>query len=208
MKNLNLDTSKELLHANIQNMNLRRHCYAVGYTLRALYEYYKSAEGTSSVEMFSKVGGIGSLGVDQWQITGILHDSDWELTTSDETKHTVLLLEWLRDYDAPEEMLNVFKSHNNKRTHLREPETLLEWSLETCDELTGFIVAVALVRPEKKLEFVEVDNVIKKFKQKEFARAVDREQISQCEVKLGISLNKFVEITLNSMKANSAELGL
>ncbi len=160
----------------MQNVNLRRHCYAVGYALRALYDYYESAEGVACVEKFSQCGGLGRLSADQWQITGILHDSDWEITTSDETKHTVLLLEWLKDYDTPEEMHNVFRSHNNKRTNLREPETLLEWSLECCDELTGFIVAVALVRPEKKLEFAEVENVLKKFKQKEFARAVDREQ--------------------------------
>ncbi|HBY10195.1 TPA: phosphohydrolase, partial [candidate division WWE3 bacterium] len=123
-------------------------------------------------------------------------------------RHTIELLEWLENYEVPTELLEVFRSHNSKTTQLRTPETQLEWTLECCDELTGFIVAVALVMPEKKLEQVTVDSVLKKFRQKEFARQVDREQISQCEEKLGISLNDFVSLTLEAMKKNSELLGL
>lgn len=192
MKQLTTETAKELLHKNMRNQNLRRHCYAVGLALKAFYNYYKS----QNIE-------TGGLNADEWEIIGILHDSDWEITTNEPHKHTIMLLDWLKEYDAPEEMLNVFRSHNTKHTNLRNPETLLEWTLECCDELTGFIVAVTLVMPNRKLADVRVENILKKFKQKEFARAVDRNQITQCKEKLNIELEKFVEITLNAMKQNS-----
>jgi predicted hydrolase (HD superfamily) len=91
---------------------------------------------------------------------------------------------------------------------LAQLEGKMEWSLETCDELTGFIVAVALVRPDKKLETVGVSSVMKKWKTKEFARAVDRSQIEQCQEKLGIPLNDFIQIALSAMQGIHGELGL
>ena len=197
MIKLTVASAKELLHSHMQNTNLRRHCYAVGLTLRAFYEVYVR-EGRD----------VGSLSADEWEIIGILHDSDWEITTPTPEQHTIVLLNWLKDYEVPEELLNVFRSHNTGFTHLRDPETLLEWTLECCDELTGFIVATALVRPDKKLTEVEVASVVKKFKQKEFARAVNREQITQCVEKLNVPLERFVEVTLTAMKNSAAELGL
>lgn len=145
---------------------------------------------------------------EQWETAGILHDADWEITKDEPTRHTVELLEWMENYNVHPELLNVFKSHNSKITKLREPQTQLEWTLECCDELTGFIVAVALVMPQKKLADVSVDSVLKKFKQKEFARQVEREQIYQCEEKLGIGIEDFVKITLTAMQKNSELLGL
>lgn len=194
---LTLDSAKKLLQTNVQNLNLQRHCFAVGKTLAAFYDLYV-AEGRPT----------GTLTREQWEIIGTLHDADWEITTDTPNKHTLLLLEWLGQYDVSEEMLNVFRSHNNPHTHLREPETLLEWTLECCDELTGFTVAVTLVRPEKQLLLVEAASVLKKFKQKEFARQVSREQIAQCESKLNIPLEKFIEITLATMQKDHELLGL
>jgi predicted hydrolase (HD superfamily) len=194
---LNINSAIELLKSNMENKNLQRHCFAVGKTLAAFYDYYK-ADGR----------GTGGLSREEWEIVGTLHDADWELTTNEPDKHTIMLLGWLEQYETSEELLNVFRSHNNPHTHLREPETLLEWTLECCDELTGFIVAVTLIRPEKQILTVEVENILKKFKQKEFARPVSREQIAQCETKLSIPLEKFVEVTLNAMKADHELLGL
>jgi predicted hydrolase (HD superfamily) len=84
----------------------------------------------------------------------------------------------------------------------------MEWALETVDELTGFIVAVALVRPEKQLATVTVESVMKKWKMTAFAAAVDRSQIAQCEEKLGIPLPDFIALTLKSMQDNHDTLGL
>lgn len=192
----------DLLHEHMQNQNLRRHCYAVGKVLSALYDYYKQKGVPANFV------DTGTLSKDEWEIVGILHDADWEITAKDESNHTKLLLDWVKDKDLPEEMVNVFKSHNNKITGLREPQTLLEWTLECLDELTGFIVAVALMMPGKTLAEVSVESVIKKFAKKDFAKAVNREQITQCEQKLGISVPEFVELTLKAMQTEHELLGL
>jgi predicted hydrolase (HD superfamily) len=197
MEELTLETAIELLHKNMENKNLRKHCYAVGKTMAGFYDFYLT-EGRD----------VGNLTREQWEIIGILHDADWEKTTNNPEKHVFQLIEWLQDYNVPEELLNTLKTHNYKMAQIREPQTLLEWTLECCDELTGFIVAVALVMPNKKLSEVSVETILKKFKQKEFARAVDRSQITQCEEKVGVDIETFVSVTLKSMQENSDLLGL
>jgi len=194
---LTIETAKELLHARMHNINLRRHCYAVGFALAEYFDYYKGINRD-----------VGGLSRDQWQIIGTLHDADWEATKEKPEEHTLELLKWLEDYDVPEEVQNVFKSHNSEITRIRKPQTTLEWTLECCDELTGFIVACALVTPEKKLELVKPESVLKKFKQKEFARAVNRDQILQCEKVLNVSTDDFIQTTLSAMKKHATELGL
>ncbi len=199
-KELNIQSALELLHDNMENKNLRKHCYSVGKVLSEFYDYYKNI-GKDNEEM-------GNLTKEQWEIVGTLHDADWEKTTNTPDKHVFELLNWLEDYNVPEEIINALKTHNYKMAQIREPQTLLEWTLECCDELTGFIVAVALVMPNKKLSDVQVENIFKKFKQKEFARAVEREQILQCDEKLGIKPEEFVKVTLEAMQKNSDLLGL
>lgn len=180
----------ELLHAHTKNQNLRRHMYAVGYAMRALAE---------------KLGGDP----DVWEILGLLHDADWEETKDTPDVHTKNTLAWLaKDGITEGPIVHALMSHNGKRTKLAELDGIMEWALETVDELTGFIVAVALVRPEKKLELVSVESVMKKWGQKAFAAAVEREQIAQCEEKLGIPLPEFIAITLKSMQDHHEDLGL
>lgn len=184
------DQAITLLHAHMQNANLRRHCYAVGFAMRALA---------------GKLGGDP----DEWEILGILHDADWEETKDAPNQHTRKTLAWLKEKgitDGP--LVHALMSHNAKHTGLAELEGDMEWALETVDELTGFIVAVTLVRPDKKLGSVSVESVLKKWKTKEFAKAVDREQIAQCEEKLGIPLAEFISITLKAMQEHSNDLGL
>lgn len=184
------DQAITLLHAHMQNQNLRRHCYAVGFALRAL---------------------AGKLGGDpnEWEVLGILHDADWEETKDTPEQHMVKTLRWLKEKEITDEpLVHALMSHNTKHTGLAELEGNMEWALETVDELTGFIVAVTLVRPEKKLETVSVESILKKWKTKEFAKAVDRAQIAQCEEKLQIPLNEFIQITLSAMKDHHEELGL
>jgi len=197
MKKLDIQTATELLHENMQNKNLRKHCYAVGKALSEFYDFYLN-EGRD----------VGNLTKEQWEIVGILHDADWEKTTENPDRHVFELLSWLEDYNVAEELINALQTHNYKMAKIREPQTLLEWTLECCDELTGFIVAVALVMPNKKLSEVSIENIFKKFKQKEFARAVEREQILQCKDKVGLESEKFVEITLRAMQKNADLLGL
>jgi elongation factor P--beta-lysine ligase/predicted hydrolase (HD superfamily) len=180
----------ELLHLHTQNQNLRRHMYAVGYAMRALAE---------------KLGGDP----DTWEVLGLLHDADWEKTKDTPGEHTKLTLSWFKDIGLTQgPLVHALMSHNRKYTKLAELEGLMEWALETVDELTGFIVAVTLIRPEKQLSSIDVDIVMKKWNQKAFAAAVDREQIAQCEEKLGIPLSEFIQITLGAMQAHHEELGL
>lgn len=146
---------------------------------------------------------------DVWEVLGLLHDADWEETKDNPDQHTKNTLLWLKDIGITEgPIVHALMSHNRKYTQLADLEGKMEWALETVDELTGFIVAVALVRPEKKLETVTVHSVMKKWKTKEFAKAVDRSQIAQCEEKLGIPLNDFIEITLKAIQDHHEELGL
>jgi len=138
-----------------------------------------------------------------------LHDSDYEITKEDWTRHTILLLEWLKEFGMSETdpIYLAVMSHNNKVTGLREPVTDMEWALECCDELTGFIVACALVKGGKLSE-VTLETVKKKWPQKAFAAGVIREQTEQCQEKLGVSLDGFISIVLKSMQENCDKLGL
>ena len=187
---ITIHDARELLHAHMQNPNLRRHSYAVGYTMRALAK---------------RLGGDS----DVWEVLGILHDADWEETKNSPELHTINTITWLAEKgitDGP--IVHALQSHNRAYTKLAEIDGLMEWALETCDELTGFIVAVALTRPDKKLSSVGVESVLKKWKTKEFAKAVDRDHIAQCEEKLGIPLEEFIQLTLTAMQQHSEELGL
>jgi lysyl-tRNA synthetase class 2 len=179
-----------LLHEHTQNTNLRRHCYAVGYAMRALAQ---------------KLGGNPDL----WEVLGILHDADWEETKDSPNEHTKRTLEWLKKRGITNgPIVRALQSHNRKLTHLAHIDGLMEWALETCDELTGFIVAVTLVRPDKKLSTVTLDAVMKKWKTKEFAKAIERKHIEQCEERLGIPLSEFITIILNAMQNHAEDLGL
>lgn len=187
---INRSQALELLQSKMSNKNLIRHCVSVGAVMRALAE---------------KLGGD----VEKWEMLGILHDGDYEVTKDDWSKHTLLMIDWLKDMGEEDlELIRALQSHNSARTGFPGPDGLMEWSLACCDELTGFIVAVALVRPDKKLATVDVDSILKKFPNKEFARAVVREDIICCEEKLGIPLREFIEIALTAMQKIAPEIGL
>jgi uncharacterized protein len=86
-----------------------------------------------------------------WEVLGLIHDSDYEVTKDDWSNHTKITLKWLEENGVNEKdpLYQGVMSHNHKYTGLKEVENQMEWALECCDELTGFIVACALVLPEK-----------------------------------------------------------
>lgn len=197
---LNKQRAIEILHKNMQGPNLRKHCYAVAFALGGIYDYLKEKNMLEADAPEREV----------WEVLGIIHDADYEITKDDWTKHTLLELEWLKEEGISEEdpLYKAIQSHNNKITKLRDPQTQMEWALECGDELTGFIVACALVKPDKKVEGVDLTSMKKKWKEKSFAKGVIREQTEQVEEKLNISVDDFMQIVLDSMKANHRELGI
>ena len=145
-----------------------------------------------------------------WKVAGLLHDLDWDRLDKDYKRHCGDLLEQLlATIHAPPELLADIRSHYVDKFGAAHPlDSMLRKALYCVDELTGFIIAVALVRPSKKLADVEVSSVKKKMKDKAFAAQVSRDQIRQCESLLGLPLDDFICITLDAMKSVSGELGL
>ncbi len=184
------DEALKLLYDHMQSPNLRRHCLAVEAVMRALAAHFKEDE-------------------ESWGIAGLLHDADYEITKEDTTQHTKKVIEWLSEYDTGDDIKDAILAHGWGFVDGNpEPKNKMEWSLYCCDELTGFIVAVALTRPSKQLADVTVSSIQKKWKEKSFAGGVDREQVGQCQDRLGIPLEDFMEIGLNAMQRISKELGL
>lgn len=186
---ITIDQAKELLHNHMQSVNLRRHCYAVAAVMKALAEKLKGD-------------------VAKWEIVGLLHDGDYESTKTDPGNHAKLMANWVRETgETDQELLEGIESHGWFHQG-KLPETQMQWALYCCDELTGLITAVTLVRPEKQLSAVTVESVLKKWNQKAFAAGVNRDQIALCQEKLGIPLNEFISLALTAMQNIHEELGL
>ncbi|MDP7247606.1 MAG: lysine--tRNA ligase [Candidatus Peribacteraceae bacterium] len=147
---------------------------------------------------------------DTWRVAGMLHDLDWDHLEKDMEEHCGQTLdELIGEIENKDELMADIRSHYAEKYGGEHPlESKLRQTLYCVDELTGFIIAVTLVRPSKKLEDVKVKSVTKKLKDKAFAAQVDRTQIRKCEELLEIELNEFVEITLNAMKEIAGEIGL
>jgi predicted hydrolase (HD superfamily) len=140
----------------------------------------------------------------------MLHDLDWDNLEKDAEKHCgTTLAQMLSEIASPSELLEDIRSHYQEKYGAEHPlNSQLRKCLYCVDELTGFIIAVTLVRPSKKLFDVEVKSVTKKLKDKGFAAQVSREQIKKCEELLGIPMDEMIQITLDAMKGVAQELGL
>jgi putative nucleotidyltransferase with HDIG domain len=177
----------EILHQHIKNGNLRKHHYAVAAAMKGLAR---------------KLGGDPEV----WEIVGLLHDADYEQTKDNMEQHTLVLAEMLKDEDIGEEIIRAIQSHAYEFSG-KMPQTTMEYALLSCDDLTGLIVAVALVHPEK-IGGVTVDSILKKFPSKSFAAGADREKIQLCEKNLGIPLEEFIGLVLAAMQQEAGILGL
>jgi len=179
----------ELLHSKMQSVNLRKHCYAVEAVMRTLAKHFAEDE-------------------EKWGIVGLLHDGDYEFTKEDPESHAKLMANWVRELgETDEELLTGIESHGWFHQG-KLPQTKMQWSLFCCDELTGLVIAVTLVRPSKKLADVTVENILDKWNSKSFAAGVKREDIEKCEKELKIPLKEFIGIALKAMQGISSKLGL
>lgn len=175
-----------LLDEFVTNANLKKHMLAVEAVMRAYAKRYREDEAF-------------------WGLVGLLHDFDYERYPN-LTDHPFRGAEVLRERGWPEEFVRSILGH---APHTGEPrDTLLKKVIFSADELTGFIIAVALVRPNKKLAEVTPDTVLKKLREKSFARQVNREEILQGAHELGLPLEQHVEIVLTALQAVASTLSL
>jgi len=180
-----------ILHEWVKSESLRKHCYAVA----------------DSMKYFAQLRGQD---VDLWEAVGLLHDMDYErhpnLERSATEGHPFVGVAWLRDNGWSEEICHAILSHADYSGV--SPESPLEKTLRAVDELSGFVVAVALVRPTKSIHDVDLASVKKKMKDKAFARAVNREEIVRGADQLGTPLDEVITNVIAALKADAARLGL
>ena len=185
------DRALTVLHEWVQSDSLRKHCYAVA----------------DSMKYFAQLRGED---VDLWEAVGLLHDMDYERHPNQEQSptedHPFVGVAWLREQGWSEEVCRAILSHANYANVSRE--TPLERTLYAVDELSGFVIAVARVRPNKSIHEVDVAAVKKKMKDKAFARAVSREDIVHGATELGIPLDDVITNVIAAQQADAERLGL
>ncbi len=206
---MNRGEALKIVDQLVKSPNIRKHCLAAEAAMTGLWDY------------FDKKVKVDWGNREEWGFIGLLHDADYdalkrdviasgkpsdnyEATNKSLELHTEETTKKLREANAPKEIIDAVRGHCDK-----EPRnTLAAKSIYAADELTGLIVAAALVRPDKKLAGLTAESVLKRFKEPAFAKGASRDQIKTCESELKIPLDEFVEIVLNSMKEISNELGL
>ena len=180
-----------ILHDWIRSESLRKHCYAVA----------------DSMKHFAQLRGEDA---DLWEAVGLLHDMDYEqhpnVERSASEGHPFVGVAWLRDNGWSEEACRAILSHADYSGVSRE--TVLEKTLYAVDELSSFVVAVALVRPTKSIHDVDVRAVKKKMKDKAFARAVNRDVIVRGAEALGMSLDDVIAQVVAALRGDAERLGL
>jgi len=175
-----------LVESKIKRKNIVKHMLAVEAIMKSLAEYFGEDK-------------------EIWGLTGLLHDVDFEEVGENFSMHGLKAEEILKGL-VPDEVIQAIKAHNYEYTGV-QPKTRMEKALIAADAVSGLLVACALVMPSKKLEEVKISTLNKKFKQKDFARNVDRNRINFCE-EIGLSKEKFFEIALNGLKKISQTLGI
>lgn len=183
---LDRDYCLSLLKEYTQNESLLKHAYAVESCVKAYAKKFGQDENC-------------------WGNVALLHDFDYEKFPTAE-EHPFKGAEILRERNFPEDFIQSILSHADYTGVKRE--TLLQKTLFACDELAGFLTAVAYVRPSKSIDEVEVKSVKKKLKDKAFARAVNREDIIKGAEELGIELDEHISFCIEAMKQNKELLGL
>ncbi len=182
---MNREEAYELMCGWTEGDSLRKHMLAVEAAMRAYARMFGEDE-------------------DKWAVTGLLHDMDYEKHPTPE-EHPMVGVRELEKLGYPEDVLHAIKGHAD---YLDVPrDTLMSKTLYAVDELSGFVVACALMRPER-LENMKARSVRKKMKQKSFAAAVNREDIVRGAEDLGVDLNEHIEFVAGALRERADVLGL
>jgi putative nucleotidyltransferase with HDIG domain len=183
---MNRDEALALVHEYIKNENLVRHMLAVEAAMRFYAQNYDQD-------------------VDVWGLTGLLHDFDWEIHPTLE-RHPQDGAPILQERGVPEVIVRAILSHADHTGVQRE--SLMEKALYACDEITGLITAVALVRPSRSLHDLKVKSVKKKWKDRSFAAGANREEIAAAAADFGIDLWQHTGNVIEAMRQIAPDLGL
>ena len=143
-----------------------------------------------------------------WGIVGLLHDIDWEETAPNPETHCHVAPGILRDAGVDESIIRAVQSHGYGICTDVEPSTNLERTLFTIDELTGLVITAGLVRPSKSLADLELKSVKKKWKDKAFARGVNREIIKQGAERMNMPLDDVITETITALRPVEHEIGM
>ena len=180
------EEARRLLQEYVHSDNLRSHSLAVEAIMRGFAEHLNED-------------------VDKYGLTGLLHDIDYESTKDDPHRHSLVGAEILTGLGIEEDVVYAIKVHNE--VHGLPRLSRLDRALYAADPVSGFIIAAALVRPDKSLAKVELKSLKKRFKETAFARGASREQMMTCE-ELGLDLDTYLSLALRSMQAIAEDLGL
>ncbi len=183
---MTLDEAWNLLCEYTQSESLRKHALAVSASMR----YYARLFGEDE---------------ELWGVVGLLHDFDYERYPSLE-EHPFRGMEILRQRGVSEVIVRAVGAHANHTSIPRE--SLLEHAIFACDEISGFVIAVALVRPNRSLSEVDAQAVRKKMKDKAFARGVNRDDLLNGAEELGIPFDQHVQNIIEALKPIATQLGL
>jgi len=181
---LTRDTAHSMVIEKIGHNNLLKHILAVEAGMRRLAQHLEQDQ-------------------DYWGLVGLVHDLDYNETKDNEARHSFLTCEWLEEYDLPVEMINAIKAHPG---HL-PCQSQLDWALFATDPATGFIVACALMHPEKKLAAIDQEFMLRRFGEKRFAAGASRDNMAACS-RLGLELGEFLYLVRGGMMSISNQLGL
>ncbi len=176
----------DLLKENLHNENLINHSLAVETIMRGLAEHLHE-----DVEKFG--------------LAGLLHDIDYDETAEDPVRHSLIGAELLAQKGFEPDIVYAVKVHNTR--HGLPRNSIMDKALYAADPTSGFITAAALIRPDKKLDEVQMKSLKKRFKEASFAKGAKREQMDACS-ELGLSREEFLNIALESMKKIAPQIGL
>ena len=187
---MNREDALQLVHDWTKNPNLIKHMLAVEAEMRSLAKHFGEDE-------------------DLWGVTGLLHDADYEMFKDNPKLHPSKIFEELEKRSVDPHITQAIKAHAwGWKDDCPQPSSKMDWALYTCDDLSGFIIACALVRPEKKLASLTVDNLLKKWPEKSFAAGAKREPALMAEKELNLPLDKYMSICLSALQGISDQLGL
>jgi len=178
------DQALELVKKNLSNKNLVKHCLAVEACMREFARQFDQD-------------------IETWGLAGLLHDLDYDTTYNDPDNHALKTAEMLQEYNLPEEIIHAIKAHNQRV----EMKSKMDIALFTIDPTTGFIIACALMHPDKKLKSLDLRFLQKRFKEKSFARGASREHMKE-SAKLDLELDDFLQTCLKAMQQIDTQLGL